>query len=140
MNILSERRFVMKAHSSVSSEHQSAVFDTLVENCFDSVMISEATPKNPIVYVNKAFSDLTGYCMEEVLGKSPGFLQGSGTDASVLQRLHEDMAAGRVFEGKAVNYRKDGSHFTMWWRVIPVTCNSAQPMYFVAFQREALPI
>jgi len=128
----------MKAHSSVSNEHLSAVFDALVENCFDSVMISEATPKNPIVYVNKAFTDLTGYSTEEVLGKSPGLLQGSGTDASVLQRLHADMAAGRVFEGKAVNYRKDGSHFTMWWRVIPVICNSAQPLYFVAFQREAL--
>jgi PAS domain S-box-containing protein len=129
----------MKAHSAVSSEYQSAVLDALVENCFDSVMITEATPKNPIVYVNKAFTDLTGYPAEEVLGKSPGFLQGSGTDASVLQRLHADMAAGRVFEGKAVNYRKDGSDFTMWWRVIPVTGHSAQPMYFVAFQREAHP-
>ncbi len=129
----------MKAHSAVSSEHQSVVFDALVENCFDSVMITEATPKSPIVYVNQAFSDLTGYSREEVLGKSPGFLQGAGTDASVLQRLHADMAAGRVFEGKAINYRKDGSDFTMWWRVIPVTGNSAQPVYFVAFQREAHP-
>lgn len=49
------------------------------------------------------------------------------------------MAAGIVFEGKAVNYRKDGSDFTMWWRVIPVIGNSAQPVYFVAFQREAHP-
>ena len=129
----------MKAHSAVSSEHQSAVFDALVEYCCDSVMITEATPKNPIVYVNEAFTDLTGYSTDEALGKSPGFLQGSGTDASVLQRLHADMAAGRVFEGKAVNYRKDGSAFTMWWRVIPVTGNSAQPVYFVAFQREAHP-
>lgn len=129
----------MKAHSTVSSEHQSAVFDALVENCFDSVMITEAAAKNPIVYVNKAFADLTGYSTEEVVGKSPGFLQGPGTDASVLTRLHADMAAGRVFEGKAVNYRKDGSAFTMWWRVIPVTDSSAQPIYFVAFQREAHP-
>ena len=129
----------MKAHSTVSNEHQSAVFDALVENCFDSVMITEATSKNPIVYVNKAFTDLTGYSTEEVLGKSPGFLQGSGTDAAVLQRLHADMAAKRVFEGKAVNYRKDGSDFTMLWRVIPAIGNSAQPMYFVAFQREAHP-
>jgi len=128
----------MKAHSKVSSEHQSAVFDALVENCFDSVMIAEATPKSPIVYVNKAFTDLTGYSREEVLGKSPGFLQGAGTDASVLQQLHADMEAGRVFEGKAINYRKDGSPFVMWWRVIPVTSNAAQPSYFVAFQREAL--
>ena len=65
------------------------------------------------------------------------FLQGSATDATVLQRLHADMAAGRVFEGKAVNYRKDGSAFTMWWRVIPVIGSSGQPVCFVAFQREA---
>jgi PAS domain S-box-containing protein len=126
----------MKVHSAVSNEHLSAVLDALVENCFDSVMITAATPKNPIVYVNKAFTDLTGYSAEEVLGKSPAFLQGSGTDANVLQRLHVDMAAGRVFEGKAINYRKDGSAFTMWWRVIPVTGNAAQPVYFAAFQRE----
>jgi PAS domain S-box-containing protein len=129
----------MKAHSAVSGEHQQAVFDALVENCFDSVMITEAKPNNPILYVNTAFTDLTGYSTEEVLGKSPSFLQGSGTDATVLQRLHADMAAGRVFEGKAVNYRKDGSAFTMWWRVIPVTGSASQPMYFVAFQREAHP-
>lgn len=127
----------MKAHSTVSTENLSAVFDALVENCFDSVMITEATAKNPIVYVNKAFTDLTGYSAEEVLGKSPGFLQGAGTDQSVITRLHADMAAGRVFEGKAINYRKDGSAFTMWWRVIPVTSNSAQATYFVAFQRQA---
>ena len=49
------------------------------------------------------------------------------------------MASELVFEGKAVNYRKDGSDFTMWWRVIPVIGNSAQPVYFVAFQRVAHP-
>ena len=128
----------MKAHSTVSSKHQNAVFDALAENCFDSVMISEATAKNPIVYVNKAFTDLTGYSAEEVLGKSPSFLQGPDTDASVVQRLQADMAAERVFEGKAVNYRKNGSRFTMWWRVIPVALNSDKPEYFVAFQRENL--
>jgi PAS domain S-box-containing protein len=127
----------MKAHSAVSSEIHSAVLDALVENSFDSLMISEATPKNPIVYVNAAFTSLTGYAAEEALGKSPGFLQGPETDKSVLQRLHADMAAARVFEGKTINYRKDGSPFTMWWRVIPVIGSSGQPVYFVAFQREA---
>ena len=39
--------------------------DALVENCFDSVMITEAGSRNLIVYVNKAFTDLTGYSSEE---------------------------------------------------------------------------
>src|SRR5512132_3717301 len=132
-----DQRALMNAHSAVSGEHHAAILDALVENCFDSVIITEAAPGNSIVYVNKAFSDLTGYAAEEVLGKSPSFLQGSATDATVLQRLHADMAAGRVFEGKAGNYRKDGSAFTMWWRVIPVIGSSGQPVCFVAFQREA---
>jgi PAS domain S-box-containing protein len=127
----------MQAHDAVSSENQSAVLDALVDNCFDSVMITEAAPSNTVVFVNKAFTDLTGYAAEDVLGKTPGFLQGSETDKSVLHRLHTDMVAGRVFEGQAINYRKDGSAFTMWWKVIPVHGSAGQPVCFVAFQRAA---
>ncbi len=78
-------------------------------------MITEATPKNPrVVYVNKAFTDLTGYSTEEVLGKSPSF------SCKVPEPMHpfcngctRIWRPGSVFEGKAVNYRKDGSAFTM---------------------------
>ncbi len=126
----------MHAHSAVSSDHHAAVLDALVENSFDSMMITEAA-SGDILYVNDAFTDLTGYAAEDVLGKSPRFLQGAETDESVVQRLHTDMAAGRVFEGKAVNYRKDESTFTMWWRVMPVAGSSGRAAYFVATQRQA---
>ena len=126
----------MTAQAAVSGENHAAMLDALTENCFDSVMITKAEPNNPIIFVNKAFTGLTGYAVNEAVGKSPSFLQGADTDPTVLSRLHEDMAANRVFEGKAVNYRKDGSAFTMWWRVIPVIGDSGQPVYFVAFQRE----
>lgn len=127
----------MKAHSVVAQENQGAVLDALVANCFDSVMITAATPGSPIIYVNQAFTDLTGYAAQDVLGQSPALLQGSDTDPAVLRRLHDDMAANRVFEGKAINHRKDGSAFTMWWRVIPVVGSAGEPAYFVAFQRQA---
>jgi hypothetical protein len=54
-----------------------------------------------------------------------------------VDRLRDDMAAGRVFEGMAVNYRKDGSAFTMHWRVVPVTDTSGTPVYFLACQEQA---
>lgn len=119
------------------SSSNDPLLHAIVDNSFDSLIITEAAPNNPIIYVNKAFTDLTGYSAEEALGRSPSFLQGPDTDPAVLDRLRSDLAAGRTFEGKAINYRKDGSAFTMWWRVVPVTGDTGQPERFVAFQREA---
>jgi PAS domain S-box-containing protein len=133
---------MMKTEIAVSSalhgQHLATVLDALTRHSFHSVMVSEAQAKSPVVYVNQAFTDLTGYSADETIGKSPSFLQGPETDRTVLDRLHEDMSAGRVFEGRATNYRKDGSAFTMHWRVVPVKDASGQPVYYVACQQESL--
>lgn len=126
----------MNPSSVVSGDQIAAILDTLATCSFDSVMITEAAPHTPIVYVNEAFSRLTGYSSEEVLGQSPSLLQGPQTDETVLHRLHEDLQAGRVFEGQAINYRKDGSTFTMWWRVAPVLGTDGKPEQYLAVQRE----
>ena len=65
----------MHVQSAVSSEHHAAVLDALVENSFDSMMITEATSGNTL-YANHAFTDLTGYSQEDALGKPPSLLQG----------------------------------------------------------------
>jgi PAS domain S-box-containing protein len=129
----------MNASSAVAAVHHAAVIDALAGPGFDSVMITEAAAKSPIVYVNAAFTELTGYTADEVLGQSPRLLQGPDTDAAVLERLTADMAASRVFEGKATNYRKDGTPFTMWWRVVPVMGSAGTPAFYVAFQRTVQP-
>jgi len=89
-----------------------------------------------IVFVNQAFSELTGYGRDEVLGHTPGFLQGEDTDPDVLDRLEKDLAADRPFHGKAANYRKDGSRFIMEWTVQRVAEVGGET-YYVAVQREA---
>lgn len=123
--------------SALSSDHLGRVLDALTRHSFHAVMVSEAKPGTPIIFVNEAFTALTGYTAQESIGKSPGFLQGPSTDRVVLDRLREDMLAGRVFEGAAVNYRKDGSAFTMHWRVVPVDDAGGKAAYFVAFQQES---
>lgn len=129
----------MNASSAIAAIHHAAALDALAGHGFDSVMITEAAAKSPIVYVNQAFTDLTGYTADEVLGASPRLLQGADTDTAVLERLSADMAASRVFEGKATNYRKDGTPFTMWWRVIPLMGSTGEPAFYVAFQRTIDP-
>jgi len=111
------------------------VLDSIVENSLCSVMVTQAESDTPIVYVNEAFTQLTGYTTADAIGKSPKFLQGPKTDQAVLQRLREDLLAGRVFEGKAINYRSDCSEFVMFWRVFPVFDAHDKPIYYVALQQ-----
>ncbi|MGK0397484.1 MAG: PAS domain S-box-containing protein, partial [Candidatus Azotimanducaceae bacterium] len=91
----------------------------LAENSFDSILITDATAKGKITYANKAFKKLTGHEPSEVVGKTPRILQGKGTDKKVIDRLSVALKSGGKFEGKAINYKKDGTPFIMYWRVLP---------------------
>ena len=126
----------MSLSSILSTTHPGAVLDAIADNSLCSVMVTQAAPDTPIIYVNEAFTALTGYTPADVMGKSPRLLQGPKTDQAVLERLRKDLEAGRVFEGEAVNYRKDCSEFLMHWRVFPVSDRQGAPVYFVALQEE----
>ena len=116
----------------------SPLFQAAADLAFDSVMVSRATDTHggsEIVYVNNGFTELTGYQADDVMGKTPGLLQGTETDKAVTDRLAEDLRNGRTFHGQTVNYRKDGSAFEIEWKVTPVV-SDGQATYYLAVQRE----
>ena len=92
----------------------------LADNSFDSVLVTDASKNNKILYANNVFKKLTGYSPNEVIGKTPRILQGIGTDKAVISRLTNTLKKGGNFEGRAINYKKDGTPFIMFWRVVPV--------------------
>jgi PAS domain S-box-containing protein len=108
-----------------------------MEESFNSVLITEAGPGYPIIYVNQAFCELTGYGPHEIMGKSPSILQGPDTDPEVLSRLNQNVAEGKLFYGKAINYRKDGSQFMMEWKIAPIRNEKDEITHYLAIQREA---
>ena len=108
-----------------------------MEASFNGVTITTAEPGYPIVYVNPAFSELTGYRPEELIGKSPSMLQGPDTDQWVLDQLKEKIEAGDLFHGRTVNYRKDGSEFVMEWNIVPIRGEDGKISHYLAIQREA---
>lgn len=126
--------------SGIRAELAPAILEALVSNSFESVMITadgaSSSEHWAIVYVNPAFEKMTGYEPEEVMGKSPRLLQGPATDPEVLKQLDQDIAAGRTFRGHTVNYRKDGSEFTIEWTVLPIKNEAGEVEQYLALQRD----
>ena len=112
-----------------------AMLKVLADNSFDSILITDATVKGKIIYANKSFKKLTGHDPSEVIGKTPRILQGVGTDKKVIGRLAVALRSGKKFQGKTINYKKDGTPFIMYWRVIPIRVSKTIEAW-VAIQRE----
>jgi PAS domain S-box-containing protein/diguanylate cyclase (GGDEF)-like protein len=86
---------------------------------------------NPIVFVNPAFTELTGYSPEECVGRNCRFLQGANTDRVVISEIREALAEGRGIRREIMNYRKDGSPFWADLAISPTKDGSGKLVSFV---------
>ena len=110
-----------------------------VDSTSDSVLITDATvdPPGPrILYANPAHAAMSGYTRDEVIGQSPRMFQGPETERAVLDRIRRQIEAGESVSGSAVNYRKDGSAFTLEWEISPVTDDAGEIVNWVGIQRD----
>jgi two-component system, cell cycle sensor histidine kinase and response regulator CckA len=105
----------------------------------EGILITDAEldlPGPRIVFSNPAFTKMTGYTAEEVMGKTPRILQGSRTDRAVLDRLRSNLEQGEEFEGESINYRKDGTEFDLEWQIAPIRDVGGAITHFLALQRD----
>ena len=110
-----------------------------VQDAREALVITEAflDPPGPrIEYVNEAFTRMTGYQPEEVVGQTPRIFQGPKTDRMVLKRMRQRLAQGKEFEGETINYRKDGSSYVLAWTVAPVYDVHGNVSKWISTQRD----
>ena len=100
------------------------------------ILVDPHQPEEPIVYTNQAFLSLTGYAREEVLGRNCRFLQGEGSDGEELAALRAAVAAGRSYQGRLLNRRKDGSPFWNSVTISPVFDERGELMSYVGLQAD----
>jgi PAS domain S-box-containing protein len=93
-------------------------------------------PGHPTVFVNPAFTRITGYAAEEVLGRNRRFLQGRDTDPATVERLRRAISARRPITVTIRNYRKDGRTFWNDLTVNPVFDDRGHLIYFVGIQTD----
>ncbi len=119
------------------AEDRLRLFESVVVNGSDAVVITEADLDNPIItYVNAAFTHITGFESEEILGQTPRILQGPKTNRAQLARIRTLLSQRKSVQVELINYRKDGTEFWVDLTIVPIINSDDNVTHFVALQRD----
>jgi PAS domain S-box-containing protein len=101
-------------------------------------MVVLADGEGKIEWVNPAFTKVTGYGLDEIVGKKPGsFLRGPDTDAEMVNFMREKTDAGQGFRNvELVNYNKSGHPYWVSIEVHPIHDPSGKVFQFIAIQSD----
>ncbi len=89
-----------------------------------------------IVFANRAFSSLTGYSLEEVLGKNPRILKSGAHNADFYNNLWDTILSGFVWRGEIKNRRKDGTLYDEEMTITPVRDKTGGITHFIAIKQD----
>jgi PAS domain S-box-containing protein len=89
-----------------------------------------------IEYVNRAFTDVTGYTLAEVRGRNPRILGSGTTSPDAYRDLWSSITAGRPWHGELMNRKKDGTAYwdAMW--VYPIRDAEGRVTRFLALKED----
>jgi len=101
-----------------------------------SVISNPRLPDNPIIAVNRAFCDLTGYGVEEILGRNCRFLAGPATEPWLTERIRQGTQERKPTLVEILNYKRNGQPFRNAVLVAPVFLPDGELEYFLGTQVE----
>lgn len=89
-----------------------------------------------ILYANEAFSRVTGYPPEQVVGRNESILSNHTTPREVYQEMWQHLTAGRPWSGRLLNRRKDGSQYLAELAISPVRGPSGRAEHYLGMHRD----
>jgi PAS domain S-box-containing protein len=124
-----------------AEEHLLKLFQSVILNANDAVLMTEATPGNDqvtrkIVFVNEAFRKITGYRPDEIIGKTLFTLTGPLTRESDVRNVQGAMLRWENHECEMVLYRRDESAFWVNLNLMPVSDQSGNFTHWVFILRD----
>lgn len=117
LGLLSET-LISAAKSRDDYETRLRKLSAAVEQSSDCIVITNLDAR--IEYVNKTFTDITGYSAEEVMGKNPKILASGNTPKSSYEAMWSALTQGQIWQGELFNRRKDGSEYREWATISPL--------------------
>ncbi|WP_162415338.1 PAS domain-containing sensor histidine kinase [Cyclobacterium roseum] len=130
----------MKKHESQDYnfiQQELELHDAAMESTSCGISISDARkPDMPLIYVNRAFCEMSGYLEEEVVGKNCRFLQGENRDQKARYIIREALDSGNHCQVLIKNFRKDGTFFWNDLIISPIRDKEGQLTHFVGVQND----
>lgn len=127
-------------HLAASRAFLRSARETLRLHCLALATIANAIvvtdPAGIIVWVNRAFTQLTGYAPEEAIGQSTRLLRSGRHDEAFYRQFWQTLISGRTWVGEFVNRRKDGTHYRDEHTVTPVHATDGTLTHFVSVMRD----
>ena len=121
-------------------EQQLRLLETVITQTKDAVMITDIdTTENVIpniIFVNSAFTDMTGYPAEEVIGKSPIMFFGPKSDILEFDKLKTAIQEYKECIVDTISYKKNKEEFWVNFSMIPVTNKEGEHSHWISIQRD----
>lgn len=110
-----------------------------LESVPQAILITDA--EHAVIFVNTAFTALTGYAQGELVGHSCQVLQGPESDPEILKQIHSCLVDGQQFDGRILTYRKNGAPFWNALSISPVRGDDGVVSHFIsALSESASPL
>ena len=126
----SNEQLQQKGREREIAEQQIRKLAGIVEQTDDLVLITDR--QGIIEYANPAFSALSTYSMDEILGKTPKILNSGNHESAFFQSLWETILSGNIFRGVVINRKKDGTVFHEQKTITPLKDKDGHITHFVS--------
>jgi len=116
------------------SEARSRLQAVALQSAANAITITDRN--GVIIWVNDAFTQLTGYSATEAIGQNPRALKSGMHDPAFYKNMWRTILADHVWHGTLVNKRKDGTLYTEEMTITPVSEASGQITHFIAIKQD----
>jgi diguanylate cyclase (GGDEF)-like protein/PAS domain S-box-containing protein len=126
----------LQEEANLRAEAQLKLQSAALEAADNAIFIADH--EGAILWVNRAFTAMTGYIQEEALGKNLRHLMSGEQPEAFYAQLWSTISSGKVWKGEIVNRRKDGTTYPEEMTITPVTQDfgNATHAYFIAIKQD----
>jgi len=121
-------------------EQRLQLLETVITQSKDSILITEANSSDgkipKIVYVNPAFSQMSGYQSHEIIGKSPNIFKGPNSDSEELKKLLKAIKNEEECLIETITYTKNKEEYWVRFSMIPIFNNENVISHWISIQRD----
>lgn len=106
----------------------------MIQQSTDAILLTDTDFK--VAYINKAFTELYGYDIDDLRGRCPEILDAEADGERINQQIYGDLQAGRQVSRELLNLRKDGSHFYCQHTINPLRNDQGDIIAYMSSQRD----